>query len=177
MKTSILFLFVLTILSSCSPTKKIERIYSQHPELRPRDSIQIKTEYKEKISYRDTFVYIKLPPDTVTGEAEIIIISPNTPTITPRILSLETQLAQAKAWIEGSKLKMELTDKDTTLEIRLKNALRNSEYWYTRWEKETKIIPEIRVPKFWKITGSIGMGFLLAFIVWLVMKLKKIVKI
>jgi hypothetical protein len=155
---------ILILITSCSPAKRLERFYVRHPELKPQSSVEIKTEYIEKTVYRDTTIYITLPPDTV--EKEVIVKELiNVPVFTSEKVKAETNLARAESWIENTRLRLTLMDKDTTLELRLDNAVKESQYWQNKYEKETKVVTERYIPKFYKWCFWILIGIVLFIIV------------
>ena len=174
MKTSILFLFVLTILSSCTTQRKCLRKYPPQTStvIVYRDSIHT------EVKYRDTTIFVKIPGQTITDTIFVPVNSPG-PSYVPDTARAENTYSIAKAWLDWPQIRLNLFQKPQTIEILLKNAIKERDTYRELYEneksKEVQIVKE--TPKFWKITGTIGMGFLLAVLVWLVMKLKKIVKI
>lgn len=91
-KSPCLFMFIL-LLCSCSP-RIIKEI--QHETL---------TEYKDRIEWRDTTLYVPIP----LGTGEVITHLGDT-------ARTETSVAEAEAWVDGSgKLHLELTNKDGTI--------------------------------------------------------------
>ena len=174
MKTIICLILSSLILSSCVTQRRCNRKFPPQTStvIVYRDSIHT------EVKYRDTTIFVKIPGQTITDTVFVPVNSPG-PSYVPDTARAENTYSIAKAWLDWPKIRLNLFQKPQTIEILLKNAIKERDTYRELYEqeksKEVQIVKE--VPKFWKITGSIGMGFLLAFIVWLVMKLKKIVKI
>ena len=158
MKTIILFL-ICFFLASCVTQKKCTRKFPPVTEIIIKDSI------REVTIYRDTTIYINLPADTVYKK-DTIIIKNGYFYIAP--MYAETNLATAKAWISHNKLSLMLADKDTTLEVRLENALKTSQIWEFKYKNEKQTVQVKYVPKFWKVTGWIGIISVILIIMYIV---------
>ena len=154
MKTIIYTVIILTIFSGCVTQKRCNRKFSPQIETIIKDSIV----YKERITYKDTTIYVKLPADTVYKKDTITIVNGNF-YIAP--IYAETKLASAKAWIRQNKLNLMLADKDTTLEIKLTDALKTAEFWEYKYKYEKQTVKVKHTPKFWKFTGWVGITSLL----------------
>jgi len=151
---------LLIILAGCSPANRLNRIYTKHPELRPVSEITIDTVYYGTIIYRDTTIYINLPADTVYAEAEIIYLPGKPVTIQPSVLTAETDYSKAQAWIQRTRLRLQLTDKDTTLLIQLDSAVKQAEYWRQIYETDKTVIEVVKVPEFYRIMTFVGIGMI-----------------
>ena len=127
---------------------------------------------------RDTTIYIKLPAEVQT-HTDTVYIDSVTGLINSKRSRLETSLAWSTAQIINSRLHHELMQKDTTIEARLKDAIREVE----RLQKEiTEKVTTVEVPR--KLTRyqrfavwwlGISIGLALAVGVWFAMKLKRLV--
>jgi L-lactate permease len=84
----------------------------------------------------------------------------------------ETNLATAKAWISYNKLNLLLTDKDTTIEVRLLNALKTSQFWEYKYKHEKEVVKEKYVPKFTKIMSKTGIILTLLLIAYIAFKMR-----
>lgn len=169
-------LFLSLFLSSCSPSKRIQRLYTNHPELAPTNSIETIIETKDSIVYRDTTIYEKLPSDTVWEKQKAKIIYRNGK-FNSDTLKASSIFANSMAWVKESHLNLKIWDKDTTLQIQLDNALKESYYWENKYTYDKQVITERYVPKFWKITGLIGIFCTLSLVWYIVLRIKKKLKI
>ena len=140
----ILHLVVLSIvLASCSPCKRLAR----------KCPPQIITEVKDSVVYRDTIIYrdrileIKIPGDTVIVEKTVPVKEDIFP------IRAENDYATASAWVESSKLKLELIQKEQVIKQILQNAEKETIYWKEKYqnEKQTVIIKEKYIPKIYKV--------------------------
>jgi len=85
---------------------------------------------------------------------------------------IETSLALSLAWIRRGLLHHELIQKDTTLELKLKNALREIETF-----KQTTKTHEVNILTWWQKTLIwIGGSFLVLVVVFIAYKLLKLIK-
>lgn len=153
-------IIALIALIGCSPAQRLNRIYVNYPDLRPVSEITIDTVYEEHIVYRDTTVYVTLTADTVYAEAEIIYLPGKPVEIRPAILTAETDYAKAQTWIEQARLRLQLTDKDTTLLVQLDSAVKEARYWRQIHETDKIVVEVIKVPEFYRIMTFIGMGMI-----------------
>jgi hypothetical protein len=154
MKNLLLMVFIILLFSQCSPAKRLQNIYSRHPELAPqtqtdtyiRDSVRVETKY------RDTLVYINIPG--ASSHDTIAIPCPEPPaSYIPDTARAETPLAFAKAWWDFPNVELELTQKDTTIETRLKDALRSKEVYRMLYEETKKAtVTQVRyIPAIYKV--------------------------
>jgi hypothetical protein len=131
-----------------------------------KDSIVI----KDSLVYRDRLVPYKIPGDTVWQEKPIPGI-PEKINVSP--MRLDNTYAFAEAWIENSKLKMKLQQKDQVINFRLDSADRERSHWEYLYknDKQTITLPPVKyTPKFWTITGSCFIGLIIAGIVFVIFK-------
>jgi len=164
MKTISLILLVF-IITSCASQK---RCYTKFPP-------QIKTEYSVKDStvYRDTTIYVKLPSDTV-NKTDTIFITESGGELSFSLDTLKTasNYATAYTWITPT-LKRHLTiqDKDTTLLIRLDNAIKER----NRFEQLLKVqefkAPPVKFCSFWSKLKFLLIGILIGYVLRIVQKL------
>ena len=153
MKTLIPILMMLA-LTSCVTQKKCN---SKFPP--SKDTIIIET-VRDSIVYKDTTIYIKLPGERVVDSFPIPC-PPPPPDYIPRRVFAETSLAKASAWWSYPVIKLELIQKDTTIEKRLDNAVKEAYEWRTKYEKITitpqpvKYIPGIYKAALWLWIGVI----------------------
>lgn len=149
MKTILMF-FVLTILVSCTTAKKCQRLF---PQVATRDSVYIQT--------LDT-VKIILPGDTMKLETKV-------PCQDFELRTENSRLIQELRVVNGI-LKQKLTIKPDTVIEHVKNIV-------TKY-KEVKVPQHIKyIPKFWKITGFIGISCIILLILYVILKVKKLWKI
>jgi hypothetical protein len=133
----------------------------------------IKTEkIRDSLVYRDTTIYISLPGERVRDSVPIPCPSPPAGYI-PKKVYAETSLAKASAWWSYPVIKLELVQKDTTIEKRLDNAVMEAYHWKSEYEKSkvtqmVKYVPGIYKTALWALISVI-----LAGIIYLVIKIFK----
>ena len=142
--------------TSCSP-KIIKEVVT-------KDSIV----YKEKISYRDTTIYKYLPGDTVF-KTTYVYIDKNTGLVNSKKLFAFTSLAEASAWVYNSKLFLNLTQKDTTIEIRLDSAIKEASYWKEKYQNSSTVVTKetFKSPWYMKALAWIGSLSLVVIGLWI----------
>ena len=144
------------LITSCSP-KIIKEVVT-------KDSII----YKEKISYRDTTIFRYLPGDTVYKET-IVYVDKATGLINSKKLFAFTSLAEASAWVYNSKLFLNLTQKDTTIEIRLDSAIKEARYWKEKYQTSNTVVTKevTKSPWYMKVLAWIGSLSLVVIGLWI----------
>ena len=96
------------------------------------------------------------------------------PAYIPKKVCTETSQASACAWFEWPVIKIELLQKDTTLQIRLDNAIKEAYHWKTEYEKVTITPPPVKfIPGFYKFATFCFIGLVLAFAGFVVLKILK----
>jgi len=143
----ILFIIVAgMVLTSCYPCKRLARKCPPQIIHETKDSIVI----HDSIIYKDKEVPVYIPGDTVYSERPI----PTTEKLNVPPMILENKYALARAWIENSKLKMQLEQKDQIIKFRIDSAIQIAKHWEYRWNNEKQTIvtpPEKYIPKIYKI--------------------------
>ena len=144
----LLVLVLFVFMSSCVTQR---RCMNRFPP--QRDTVIVET-VKDSVVYKDTTVFINIPGATRIDS--VPIPCPEIASYTPKRVNVETSLARASAWWDPPNIKLELIQKDTTIERRLNNALKEAYYWKSKYEQVT-IIPEpVRyIPKIYKQALSI----------------------
>jgi len=137
MKT-IVFISSVLFLTSCLTVRKIERNCEKFEkvcvtETETQTDTIIKT--KTVIEYRDTTIYVKVPGKTVIKKVPVYI---KEGIVESDLSVLVTPLARSTAQVVGSKLNHELIQVDTTLRIKLENALKREKIL----EKQNTILKE-----------------------------------
>jgi hypothetical protein len=124
---------------------------------------------RDSIIIRDTTIYISVPGERVVDSVPIPCPPPS-PWYVPKKVRVETNNAYAEAWWSYPVIKLVLVQKDTTLQIQLRQAIKEKYYWKTLYEK-LHVTPEPvkYIPKIYKQAMSIcvaifAIGFL--FIGW-----------
>jgi hypothetical protein len=158
----ILLITLVLISFGCTSQKRCIRKFPPETFTIVKDSI------REIVTFRDTTIYIKLDPITITKTDTIYI--KNGVTLFKQV-NAETNLATAKAWIGQNRINLTLADKDTTIIITLKNALKSRDFWLQKWSSEKQVINVPYTPKFWKVTGWIGMISILLIIAYFTLKI------
>ena len=153
--TALLFIVSMTILmivNSCSP------------KLASEISNDTKTEYKEKIVWRDTTLYVPVP----LGTGEVITHVGDT-------AKTETSVAKAEAWVDNKgELHLHLENLKTTIPYQTKIPSRD--IWMgvtnTQFEKLTKIEyrdkplswwKSFKIRAFWWLIAAIGAALIWIF--------------
>lgn len=168
-------LFTLTIfMFACSPQKRISNIYYKHPELKPVESVKTVIQEKEVIKYRDTTVYVDLPGidriDTVYKTKKIYITKKGE--ITSDTVNVSSIFANSWAWVANKRLNIGIADKDTTLQIRLNNALMDVSKYKYQLELKTVVTVERYTPMFIKLMAWIGGILIIAIILYIIYRIK-----
>ena len=168
MKTLIFTIGIFLILSGCVTKKNCQRKF---PPVVHEITI---IEYEEKETFRDTTFY-ELIPGEIVVKIDTVFVSENG-LVNSNVSFLETSLAWSKSQVIDSRLIHELVQIDTTLEIRLKDAIKEID----RLKEVTTIKKEItEVPR--KLTkwqqfriwiGNITLGSFGIFLLFMLLKVK-----
>jgi hypothetical protein len=102
----------------------------------------------DSIVVKDTTIYIQLPGQTVYDTVQVII-KPKPVKIDTAYA--ETSLAVARSWYEPPNLILKLTQKDTTIEQRLENAIREAYYWKEKYETINTVVEVKKIPLLYKV--------------------------
>lgn len=161
MKTKLLELFILTaliaIISSCTTLRKCNAKFPPQVSVIIKDSIIT----KDTIIYRDKVIPYYIKGDTVFAEKKV----PITVDISP--VWAQNEYATASAWVQDSKLKLQLIQKDQVIKIIIDSAFKEVSHWKEMYNNKevTKILPpEKYVPKIVKFFAWVG-GILLVLII------------
>jgi hypothetical protein len=166
MKAIVLFLLIAVIGASCATQKRCNLKFP--PTV---DTIKI-TIVKDSIIYRDTTIFIKLPGELRIDSVEIPC--PDVPGYIPEKVFAETSLAKASAWWQFPNIRLELIQKDTTIERRLDNAIKEAWHWqeeYTKVTKTPQVIKEI--PVFYRFCTYAFIGMFLALAGYIALRIFK----
>lgn len=169
-------LIILLLLTSCSPTQRLARIYERNPHLKPEVSVDSVITKTDTLIYRDTVVELRIVPDTIIKTdtvTEQIFIEPDVPSDT---LTAESIYSIAESWIYNRNLNLSLITKDTTIMHRLDSAIVQSNYWEYKYRNETKV-GKVYVTSKWKeimawVGVAIGIILLGYFIAKITSKIK-----
>jgi hypothetical protein len=140
----VLILALLTV--GCNPCQRLARKCPPQVVTEIRDSII----FKDTIIFRDRIIYDSIPGDTIEVEKEIPVekelnVSP---------IRLENKYAKAAAWVETSKLKLTLEQKEQVIAHILDSAEREITHWkeayYNKEVTETITVRERFTPKIMK---------------------------
>lgn len=171
-RLAILLLLIGILSGSCVTQKKcLQRFPPQ------RDTLKI-VSTRDSIIYKGTTIFIKLPGATVIDS--IIIPCPDPgPAYIPKKVCAETSLASACAWWSYPVIKLELIQKDTTIERRLDNALKESYFWKSEYERinvTPQPIIKKYIPGFYKFCTFVFLGLVLAFAGYITLKVLKFIR-
>ncbi|KKP52079.1 MAG: hypothetical protein UR43_C0015G0015 [candidate division TM6 bacterium GW2011_GWF2_33_332] len=167
MKTKLLLLAILILfLGSCVTQRKCASKFPPQSVTETKDSIVV----KDSIIYRDRDVPYKIPGDTIRKDKPIPGI-PEKINISPIIL--ENTYAIAKAWIDNSRLKMELQQKDQVITFKLDSADKVSKHWEYKYknEKQTIVVKEKYTPKVFKVAFWLWIFVIVAGLGYVVLRL------
>ena len=117
----LLFIWIGIALIGCKAPKVIEK-----------EKIIIKDSIHYVQSYRDTTIYYTIPGDTIHDTTNIYI---SKGLVNSKPITLENLFSISTSYVRDSKLYLSLIAKDTTLQIRLDSAIRESKYYRYMYEK------------------------------------------
>ena len=121
---------------------------------------------RDTIIYRDTVLFITLPPDTVTNSDTIYVDKEGQP-FTLAMLVTETDFARAEAWVKDSRLYQRVFNKDTALELRYDSLLKEK-------LKVVTITETVRIPP--KFNGILWQVIALAVLLVLLVFMLKVLR-
>ena len=164
-------IIILTLLLSfsCVTQKRCYRKYPPQTVIERHDSTII----RDSIVFHDRIIKDTIHADTVFKEREVIRLKK----IQIPPLTVENTYSIASAWIENSKLKLQLTTKQQVIDRLLLNAERDATHWREKYitEKRTEIVEVKFTPKWIKTLawiGAISILLILLFIAYKVFKPK-----
>ena len=146
-KVKLWTIFVLTVilLSQCATPKKCLQKFPPEVIRERYDSIVI----KDTVIYKDREVPFYIKGDTIEVEKKI----PVKENIAP--LTLSNDYAIASAWVENSKLKLSLIQKDQVIKLKLDSADKEVRHWQFQYLKEkesnTHVVVQKFTPKIYKV--------------------------
>jgi len=168
-----LALLLLIVLVSCSPQKRLSRIFEDNPELKPQTSTEVIETIKEVEVYRDTTVVVEVLKYLPKIDTVYRTIKLKGKPLNSYTLHISSNLANAWGWIYRNRLNMSIADKDTTLQIRLDNALKESSYYKHRLEEKNTVITEKYVPNWMKKVIWVNVIALIILVLYIVYRFKK----
>lgn len=162
-------ILTLILISSCITQK---RCLTKYPPI--ADTVKI-TQARDSIILRDTTIYIKIPGESLTDS--IMIPCPEIINYIAETAFAETPLAKAWAWWQYPEVRLKLIQKDTTIETRLEEAIREAYHWKSEYNKITKVPDPVRyIPKLYQYSMMFSAVIILSVILWIASKFIKIVK-
>ena len=160
----VLSLFI-AVLAGCATQKRCNTKFP--PSV---DSIY-KYVVKDSIVVKDTTIYIYLPGAVVHDSIEIPCPDPG-PAYIPKKVYAETSLAKASAWFQWPNIKLELIQKDTTIEARLENAIKEMYHYKNLYTNVTNTLQPVKyVPGFYKFCTFAFIGICLTLIGYIVLRI------
>src|SRR4030042_4401962 len=166
MKRILILSLFLALLSACVTQRRCN--YRFPPK---NDTIRLES-VRDSIIVKDTTIYIQLPGEIVRDSVPIPC-PPPPPSYIPERVTAETSLAKASAWWSYPVIKLELIQKDTTIEKRLAGALQESHHWKTEYEKiRITPAPVKYIPGIYKISLWLWIGVIIGGIIFIVLKKK-----
>ena len=151
----ILLITLSSLLGSCATQRRCAKRFP--PTV---DTITI-VEKRDSIVYRDTTIYVKLPVEIRIDSVEIPC--PEVPNYIPDTVKAETSLAIAKAYWKYPNIKLQLKNKDDSIQVRLDNAIKEAFHWKSEYQKVTVTPQPIKVvPTIYKIALWLWIGVILA---------------
>lgn len=159
-------ILVVFAVTSCVTQKRCSKKFPPHA-----DTIKI-IQVRDSIILRDTTFYIKLPGETVTDS--VMIPCPEVINYIADTAVAETSLAKAWAWWQYPRIRLMLEQKDTTIERRLENALKEVYHWKSEYLKITKVPEPVKyIPKIYKYSMMFSVVIILTTILRIVSKFIK----
>lgn len=162
-KQLILLAALILIMGSCATQRRCNAKF-------PGSNDTIRIEHtRDSIVYKDTIITIRIPGEQVIDSVPIPC-PPPPPGYVPKRVHAETAYAYADAWWSYPVIKLVLVQKDTTLQLRLDNAVKEAYYFKSLYEK-LRITPEPvkYIPKIYKDAMSICIVIFAAvfgFVLW-----------
>jgi len=160
----IALILLVAILSGCVTQKKCNLKFP------PQSSVIIKDSIREVVTFRDTTIFIKLDPVTITKTDTVYI---RNGVIQFKEIKAESNYATGIAGIKFNRLYLVVTDKDTTLTTTLKNALKTSEYWRSMYNNEKQVVTVKYKSKFQTFVTWYGIISWIVIIGYLALYIKK----
>lgn len=155
-KNILFILVVVLLLSSCATVKRCQEKF---PAKTVRDTINT-----TQIVYHDTVITIQLPGDTVLTTMKIKLPCPEKVPVALRPISTDTvvartNLAEAKSWLMGTKIKLQLIQFDTTITRKLDSAKMEVNRLQKITEQQKTYVPVVKKKSFKHgfIVGAISM--------------------
>lgn len=156
---------ILLVLSGCVTQKRCNLKFPPQVTTIVKDSIV----YKETTVYKDTTIYIKLVADTIIDSTFVTI---NKGLVNSKTVKVKGIYADATGQVINSVLIVKLFEKDTTLQLKLDNAIRETNSWKEKYNsiisKEVKTTNHMNL--FQKIFFYIGLIVTLMGIGYIVFK-------
>jgi len=159
-------LIIGLFLIGCSPCKRLQRKCPPQIEYIKKDSIII----KDSVIYKDKEIPVYIPGETVYKDSIIPVLKDiNVPPII-----LENDYALARAWIDNSRLKLQLEQKEQVIKYKVDSAIQIAKHWEYKWtnEKQTEIVKERYIPKIYKIALFFTISAIILLGVWVYIKIK-----
>ena len=163
----LIVLFILTLmLASCNPCKRLARKCPPQVVTEIRDSIV----YRDTVIYRDRIIYDSIPGDTI--EVQKLIPVENKLNVSP--ITADSKYAEATAWVESSRLKLRLRQKEQVITHILDSADREVTHWKEMYhnKNETTIVKQRYVPKFYRVASWYGAGLTILLLLYIVVRKK-----
>ena len=166
----ILILILGFFFASCVTLKRCNKKFP--PEVIVKDSIV----YKTNTVYKDTTIFIQLPPDTVFSVKDSLVevyIDKETGLINSDTSVLANDFATAYAWVIDSKLKQMLVQNDSLMEFKLDSAVRVTNDYWEKYHSEVILKPVYAVHWYDRVARVIASIFILALLVLIAIKVIK----
>jgi hypothetical protein len=153
-------ILAILLTQSCVTQKKCSQRFPAR-----NDTIRIE-HTRDSIIYKDTVITLEIPGEIRINSVEIPC--PEVPGYIPKKVYAETSYAKASAWWDYPSIKLKLEQKDTTLQIRLDNAIKEMYYWKSLYEKlHITPAPVEVIPKIYKQAMSICIFIFAVVFLWL----------
>ena len=137
------------------------------------DTLRI-IEIRDTIIFRDTTILVHLPGEIRLDSVLIPCPEPPDPFI-PDTARAETSLAIATAWWKYPAIRLRLVQKDTTIERRLRDAIREKIHWQSEYEKITQVQVIKEVPGIYKIAIGGWIGVIIIILLLVAVKIFKLI--
>lgn len=162
----LIYIFILISLTGCTTERRCARKYP--PEVKEVAKVITNTIIKT----RDTIIYKEIQGEMKYFYDTVIVTKDGV--VNTRQSVLETTLAISKAQVVNNRLQHELKQKDTMIELRLKDALKEIETLEQRLnEKVTTVTVPARISWFDKMLIALGwlvLGGLLSLLLLVILR-------
>jgi hypothetical protein len=123
--------------------------------------------------YRDTTIKVYLPGKTIIDSVFVPYLETKDSVFNVPSVYLKTDFAEAYAWMDHSYIKLRMILSDTTIQIRLDSAIRQSEYYHSELTRIMETREKKFIPGFYKFGTFAFIGIMALLILIFIIRLLK----